>query len=218
MLVRSVLLGLAVLAAPAIAQQTSAPAASSSAAPSRAARLAAAPSLEGAWGLKIDEVVILAFHLERTPSGWSGRWLRPRTFATDGALFTRIEGPPTAVRASKVQALGEWTELTFNDPRPGAVPDVFRLRPRPEGKVEAIYVGTGFAPFVLEKLANDARIGPWPSGRSYQRPGINAAPGASIVTFSIPAPPAAVAPSNADPTLRPPASAPAQGPPAIEGR
>ena len=214
MLVRSVLLGLAVLAAPAIAQQTSAPAASSSAAPSRAARPAAALSLEGAWGLRIDDVVILAFHLERTASDWSGRWIRPRSFATDGALFTRIEGPPTAIRASKVRALGEWTELTFDDPRPGAVPDVFRLRSLPGGKVEAIYVGTGFAPFVLEKLANDARIGAWPSGRSYQRPGVKAAPGASIVTFSIPASPAGAAPPNANPTPRSPASAS----PAVEGR
>ena len=216
MLVRSVLLGLAALAAPATAHQTSAPAASSSAAPSLAARLAAAPSLEGTWGLRIDDVVILAFHLEPTSSGWSGRWLRPRSFATNGALFTRVEGPAMAVRASKVQAFGGWTELTFDDPRPGAVPDVFRLRPLPGGKVEAIYVGTGFAPFVLEKLTNDARIGAWPGGKSYQRPGVTAAPGASIVTFSIAEPPA-VQP-NANSTPQPPTSAPAQGPPAIEGR
>lgn len=171
---------------------------------------AAAQSLAGSWALKIDGVVILAFNLEPTASGWSGLWVRPRSFATNGALFTRVEGPATAVRASKVQVRGEWTELTFDDPRPGAVPDVFRLRSLPGGKAEAIYVGTGFAPFVLEKAANDARIGPWPKGRTYQRPGVAAAQGAPFVTFSMAASP------SANPTPR--AAVPAQGPPAIEGR
>ncbi|OYW45863.1 MAG: hypothetical protein B7Z08_01305 [Sphingomonadales bacterium 32-68-7] len=214
MITRALFPAVLALSAPAAAQQAPSPAAPTPAAPATlAARLAAAPSLEGAWGLKIEGVVILGFNLVPTAGGWTGTWVRPRSFASDGAVFSRVEGPPTAIRASKAQAMGEWTELTFDDPRPGAVPDVFRLRALPSGKVEAIYVGTGFAPLTLEKLSSDATLGPWPAGRSYQRPGISAAAGAAVVTFSSPAAPAAV-PSARLPA-RPP---PVQGPPAVEGR
>lgn len=229
MFARCALISLVLLAAPAAAQQAARPAPSSTPAPgpvtrpasapastpSLATRLAAAPSLEGAWALKIDDTVILAFQFEPAATGWSGTWIRPRSFASDGALFTRVEGPPMAIRANKVQPLGEWTELTFDDPRPGAVPDVFRLRAVAGGKVEAIYVGTGFAPLVLEKLASDAKIGPWPTGKSYRRAGVTATPGASVVTFSIPV---AAAPPAAAPTARPAPAGQTQGPPALEGR
>lgn len=208
MLARLVLIPFAVLAMPAAAQAPGTPS-------SFAARMAEAPSLEGSWALKIDETTIFRFDLKPTPAGWSGTWSRPRLFASNGAVFSNVTGPPVAVAASKVEAIGEWAELTFDDPRPGAVPDVFRLRALAGGKVEAIYVGTGFPPLVLEKVNADTPLGPWTATRFYQRAGVTAAPGAATVTFSVqtaqPALPSAA--TAARPTPTPPSR-----PPAVEGR
>jgi len=178
MLARFLTMLIAAFAVPAAAQT---PAASTS-----NSRSATTQSLEGLWTLKIDDVVIFAFRLTPVDRAWTGLWVRPASFASDGALFTRVEGPATAVQASSVQTVGEWMELTFNDPRPGAVPDVFRLRSLPGGKVEALYVGTGFAPITLERGTDDTKIGPWPIGKTYRRPGVTAAPGSAVVTFSSP--------------------------------
>jgi len=197
MFARVLLLAMAVIAAPVAAQTT--------ASPRSATQPAAARALEGFWTLRIDGVVILAFRLAPSAGGWSGTWFRPSSFASDGAIFTRVEGPAVAIPASKVQIMGEWTELTFSDPRPGAVPDVFRMRAMPGNKAELIYVGTGFAPMALERGDEDTKIGPWPDGKSYRRPGVTPATGAEVVTFSSPPPSATVA-EPVGPTSRRPAA------------
>jgi len=154
-------------------------------------------SLEGSWALRLDGAIVFRFDLARDGAGWSGRWTRPRSFATDGNRFSHLVGA-TTLKAEKGGTIGEWAELTFADNRPGAVPDVFRFRLVGKDKAELIYAGTGLAPYTLDRVAGDALLGPFEEGKIYRRPGLAAAAS----------------------TRLPPASPEreTQGPPAMEGR
>lgn len=139
-----------------------------SAAPARAG------SLEGSWALRLDGAILFKFDLEREGDSWSGSWTRPRSFASDGDRFSHPVGAVT-LTASKGGAIGEWAELTFEDDRPGAVPDVFRFHLIGRDRVELVYAGTGLAPYTLERVAKDALLGPFEEGKIYRRPGLAAA-------------------------------------------
>lgn len=162
---------------------------------------AAQETLAGSWALRLDGSIIFRFDLKATAEGWRGAWSRPRSFATDGDRFSSINGPTVWVDSSEGRKIGEWAEVTFPDERPGAVPDVFRFHLIAPGKVEMIYVGTGLAPYVLERVEPDSILGPWEPGKVYSRPGVKPLP--------------ATAPAARRPAPPPPE---VQGPPAMEGR
>jgi hypothetical protein len=161
---------------------------------------AMAQSLEGSWALRLDGTIIFRFDLERDGEGWRGSWSRPETFASDGDRFGNLRGAET-LEASEGREIGAWAELTFPDNRAGAVPDVFRFNLMAANRAELIYAGTGLAPYTLERVADDAVLGPWEEGKVYRRPGL--------------APPAA--PPRAVPRPEPEEEE-VQGPPAFEGR
>lgn len=129
-----------------------------------------AQSLAGSWALRAEGAVIFRFDLEREGDGWNGRWTRPESFASDGERFGSLEGSET-LEASEARAIGDWAELTFADDRPGAVPDVFRFHLLGPDRAEMIYVGTGLPPYTLERVAEDALLGPWQPGEVYSRAG-----------------------------------------------
>lgn len=141
---------------------------------------AAAQSLEGSWALRLDGAIIFRFDLMRQGDGWSGDWARPDSFASDGERFTSLSGPTEIVNAGEGRAIGAWAELTFPDDRPGAVPDVFRFNLTGRDRVEMIYVGTGLAPYILERVAADTPLGPWEAGKVYRRSEGAAMPAASL--------------------------------------
>jgi hypothetical protein len=93
-------------------------------------------------------------------------------------------------------------ELSFNDPRPGAVPDIFDFKPIDSDAVELVYVGTGLAPYTLERVTPGAPLGPWDAEATYSR----AAAPAQIA--AAPEPGAANAP----------AEPPAEAPPAVDAQ
>jgi hypothetical protein len=181
---------------PAAAQ---APAAQTSpAAPARAPL--AVQMLAGSWALRVEGTVMFRFDIAPNGAGWSGTWLKPKSFATDGAIFAELSGPPTAQRAQAGRAIGEWAELSFGDARPGAIPDVFRFRLTGPDRAEMLYADTGQAPFVLERVDPATPLGPWTDGRVYRRAGVQ--PG-TLVSYYVSRRPA-------------PAATPVAGPPATD--
>ena len=166
----------------------------------------------------------MRFDLERTSDGWTGAWIKPTSFASDGQRFGRIKMPATERRADSGRSLGEWAEITFDDPRPGEEPDQFRIRLLAPDRAEMIYVGTGLPPFTLERVADGALLGPFEEGKVYgPRPARTAAaapPAAGAIAAPAPLPPLAqpISPRPSTPPPAPPEDAPVQGPPAMIGR
>lgn len=188
------------LALPATAQTPAAPA---PARPSLATQM-----LAGSWALRVDGAIMFRFDLARSGEGWSGTWVKPKSFATDGAIFAELSGPPTEQKSQSGRAIGEWAELSFGDARPGAIPDVFRFRLTAPDRAEMLYTDTGQAPYVLERVDAGTTLGPWGAGRVYRRAGVQ--PG-EVVSYN-------VAPRTT-PVPRPtPAPTPTGRPPAVIGR
>ena len=205
---RLLLTSLFLLAAPAAAQ---APAA----APPPARASLAAQMLAGSWALRIDGTIVFRFDLEAEGTAWRGKWTKPAAFVTDGALFGSLSGPPVEQRSMGGRAIGEWAELTFGDARPGAVPDTFRFRLVGPDRAEMIYAETGFAPFVLERVAPGAAPGPWPAGKVYRREGVQPGP---LVTYNAgPQTTPRAQPTRAPEGVQGP-PAPTERPPAVVGR
>jgi hypothetical protein len=165
------------LAAPAGAQAPVAPVAPAAIPSSFSAQM-----LAGSWALRIEGVVVFRFDLVRRGESWSGTWTKPSSFATDGAIFAELSGPPVEASSLAGRAIGEWAELGFGDARPGAIPDVFRFRLISPERAEMIYTDTGQAPFVLERVTPETTPGPWTAGQVYRRPGVQ--PG-TLVSYNL---------------------------------
>lgn len=183
MLIRLLVAFLLLLPVHAAAQ---APAAARTAAPAQTQAPARAPlsvqMLAGSWALRVEGTVVFRFDLAPGGAGWNGIWAKPKSFATDGAIFAELSGPPAEQRAQAGRAIGEWAELSFGDARPGAIPDVFRFRLISPDRAEMLYADTGQAPFVLERVAAGTALGPWAAGRVYRRAGVQ--PG-TLVSYNV---------------------------------
>lgn len=183
-------------------------------APSAARAPASDPSslsvqmLLGSWALRVEGTVVFRFDLARSGGEWSGTWVKPRSFATDGAIFAQLSGPPLEQRSQRGRAIGKWAELTFGDTRPGAIPDVFRFRLISPERVEMLYTDTGHAPFVLERVEPGTAPGPWPAGRIYRRAGVE--PG-TMVSYNL-------GPRSVASPVPAPTPTPTERPPAVIGR
>lgn len=131
---------------------------------------AAADPLEGSWVLDAGGKAVFRFDIAKDDEGkWHGTWSKPSSFASDGNNFSHLKGPPKAVPSMTALETPDGIELSFNDPRPGAVPDIFDFKPIDEDAVEMTYVGTGLAPYTLERVKADASIGPWDAEATYSR-------------------------------------------------
>ena len=224
MIQRLLVLLLLLLPVPAVAQQPT----------------VASTFLEGSWGLRLDGSIIMRFDLELTDDGWTGAWIKPTSFASDGTRFGSIKMPSTERRADSGRAIGDWAEITFDDPRPDEEDDQFRFRLLGPDRAEMLYVGTGLPPFVLERVGAGALLGPFVEGKVYGGGQRTAAP-AGVAPMQGPTtvqPPVqrAVTPPPAETTVTqpppartaatpppvrrspPPEDAPVQGPPVMIGR
>ena len=185
--------------------------------PAAAQPTVASTFLEGSWALRVEGAIIMRFDLELTGDGWTGGWIKPTFFATDGYRFGNIKMPSTERRADSGRAIGDWAEITFDDPRPTEEDDLFRFRLLGPDRAEMLYVGTGLAPFILERVAADAPIGPFVEGRVYGRAPRTAVAGAPPATTA--RPPPTPRPTPAAPPAAPPVQGPADDrPPAMIGR
>ena len=147
---------------------------------------ATAQSLEGSWALEVEDAAIFRFDLEWEGGEWRGMWTRPIAIDSDGDRFGGFSRQALEVRSTDSASVGEWVELTFTDPRPGAVPDVFRFRALERDEAEMIYVGTGWAPYALVRVPADASLGPFEIGKTYRRDGARASAGPLPSLFSSP--------------------------------
>jgi hypothetical protein len=170
------------LPSPVTAQAPAAAPRAAAATPAPAQSSFAAQMLAGSWVLRVEDTIVFRFDLVRSGAGWSGTWVKPKSFATDGAIFAELSSPPTEQRSQAGRALGEWAELSFGDARPGAIPDVFRFRLIGPDRAEMLYADTGQAPYVLERVDAGTAPGPWTAGRVYRRSGVQ--PG-TMVSYGI---------------------------------
>lgn len=130
---------------------------------------ALAQNLEGAWALQIDEATIFRFELEQVDgTEWRGTWTRPDSFGSNGVVFSQLRGSEQ-LRSMAGNDFAGVIELSFDDPRPGAIPDIFRFRQLDANRAELIYVGTPFAPYPLIRVAPGTPLGPFEEGRIYDR-------------------------------------------------
>lgn len=138
--------------------------------PLAAPATALAQSIEGTWDFRVEEVTIFRFDIEAGTDGeWLGQWHRPENFNTDGNNFANLGGGvKTTDSMTGIEFLG-LVELSFDDPRPGAVPDIFRFEVTGDDAAKMLYVGTDLAPYRLVRAGQDDPIGDWDSERIYRR-------------------------------------------------
>jgi len=131
---------------------------------------AMADTLEGSWALEIGGTAIFRFDIVKSADGqWRGVWSKPSSFASDGNNFSHLSGPVKKVPSMTALDTPDGIELSFNDPRPGAVPDIFDFKPIDSDAVELTYVGTDLAPYTLERVKAGAPLGPWDPDADYSR-------------------------------------------------
>jgi hypothetical protein len=141
---------------------------------------ALADTLEGSWALEIGGTAIFRFDIAQDDDGkWRAIWNKPGSFASDGDNFSHLTGPAKAVPSMTALDTPDGIELSFNDPRPGAVPDIFDFKPIDADAVEMTYVGTGLAPYTLERVKPGAPLGPWDPDATYSRKPIAKEPDAT---------------------------------------
>lgn len=129
-------------------------------------------TLQGSWALQVGGKTIFRFDLTQDEAGkWHAAWSKPATFASDGNRFSRLSGPIKKVRSMTAIDTPDGIELSFDDPTPGAVPDIFDFKPIDEDAVEMTYVGTGLAPYTLDRVKPDTPLGPWEKDAIYSRDG-----------------------------------------------
>lgn len=193
------LLCTAVLAAPALAQQAPAPAAQASVPLEAASAIPSPPAeLAGDWDLRIDGTTIFRFTIQRTAGGaWQGRWQRPDSFNSNGNAFANLRGGVKSSASMAGNAVFELVELAFEDPRPGAVPDIFRFRLVGPDQADMTYVGTQLAPFRLVRARAGDALGNWDAARIYRRPAPGARPagGEGLASPASPQPSRAIQPT-----------------------
>jgi hypothetical protein len=128
---------------------------------------ASAADLAGRWVLRADDTVMMTFDITNSPHGWLASWERPRHFESDGETFTRVAGPVIRRTAKSVRTLPDGVELTFDDPAPHSIPDVFVIRLRDKNTAEVKYDPFWQEPATLARVASSFRLGGWDAGRRY---------------------------------------------------
>ncbi len=130
---------------------------------------AAQQALQGSWAFQIEEAVVFRFDVEQNEDGeWSGTWSRPNSFRSNGVIFTGMTGSEQVRSMAGLEFAGR-VELSFDDPRPGAIPDIFRLELTGEDTASLIYVGTQLPPYPLIRVDAAMPLGPFDASRAYHR-------------------------------------------------
>jgi hypothetical protein len=123
----------------------------------------------GTWALRSQNTTIFQFDVRRTPSGWTAVWVRPTSFEADGQHFSKVSGPSVRRVARVAHVVGGDLEMSFDDPRPGAVPDLFRLHLLDARHATADYVGAHLQGLALVQVPRGAPVGGWKLDRTYDR-------------------------------------------------
>jgi hypothetical protein len=155
-----------------------------------------AQSIEGHWDLRIENTTVFRFDITEGQDGeWLGQWHRPERFNSDGNAFYNMRGGVKSTASMTGILFLNMVELAFDDPRPGAIPDIFRFRLLGPDSAEMTYVGTGLAPYALVRAAADAPIGDWDATRRLSRAVSGPAAAPDRAPEPVPGPVAEPAPS-----------------------
>lgn len=128
---------------------------------------ALANDLVGSWAFRIDDATIFTFAISQDEDGdWQGSWTRPASFHSNGVVFAELTGSEQLDAMAALEFAG-LIELSFEDPRPGAVPDIFRFRHIAENRAELTYVGTDLPAYPLIRVVPGSPIGPFEASRIY---------------------------------------------------
>lgn len=126
-------------------------------------------ALPGSWAFQVEDAVIFLFDIEAGEGdNWSGIWTRPRSFRSNGVIFTRMSGSEQVRSMAGLEFAGQ-VELSFDDPRPGAIPDIFRFELTGADTARLVYVGTDLAPYPLIRVDAATPVGPFNQMRAYHR-------------------------------------------------
>ncbi|MGV3553842.1 MAG: hypothetical protein ACO1OD_01160 [Croceibacterium sp.] len=129
-------------------------------------------TLAGSWALEIGGATIFRFDLEEVPGKdgeWRGTWSRPSRFASNGDNFAQLQLPARQIHSMAGLEFDGTVEVSFPDPRPQAIPDIFRFRLIDSDAAEMTYVGTGLAPYVMQRVPANTALGPYREGATYSR-------------------------------------------------
>lgn len=129
---------------------------------------ALAADATGCWALEAGNTVLMRFEVSRSSSGWSGKWLRPTRFFSDGDSFSRVSGPAVERVSKAAREVPGGMELTFDDPAPDSVPDAFVIRPEGD-HAQLSYIAFGPEPATLKRVSCQTEVGGWDSTRTYMR-------------------------------------------------
>jgi hypothetical protein len=125
---------------------------------------AAAQSLAGSWALEVGGTTMFRFDIAQADNGeWHATWSRPNRFGIEGKRFRKVAGPVQRVQEMTAIPLDtdNAIEVSFDDPRPKSIPDIFDVRLVDADTAQLTYVGTGLAPFTLHRVGPGAPLGPW---------------------------------------------------------
>lgn len=128
------------------------------------------PCATGRWITTAGDRPIFALTIADGPNGPSAIWERPAHFDADAENFSNVRGPAVRRTAQSVRRDGDVLQLAFDDPRPGATPDVFRVRCTPPGRLSVELDGAEMEPFDFSRApAQAATLGGWDANRTYVR-------------------------------------------------
>ncbi len=131
---------------------------------------ALAQGIEGLWDFRLDGVTIFRFDVRQTDGDeWEGTWSRPDDFRTDGYAFGGLIDPIKSTESMAGYEFLGMVELSYDDPRPGAIPDIFRFELIDADNVRMTYVGTDLSPYRLVRAVPDDPIGGWDPSQVFRR-------------------------------------------------
>ncbi len=130
-------------------------------------------TLEGSWALQIGPATIFRFDMAPVAGKdgeWKGTWSRPGSFATDGNHFSQMKLPARVTPTMAGLEFDGVVELSFDDRRPGAIPDIFRFKLIDADAAEMTYVGTDLLPYTVYRVKPGTPLGPYEPNVVYARP------------------------------------------------
>lgn len=127
-----------------------------------------APCIVGKWDLNIAGETLFRFDISDASGRTKAVWERPENFEADGFSFKNVEGPQIERAAMSVKPVDGDVRIAFDDPRPGATPDVFRLHCVDPDHLRVTYEESRFEPldFIRAKLG-EGPLGPWSATETY---------------------------------------------------
>jgi len=123
----------------------------------------------GRWALRANGTTLMLFQVDRASTGWKAVWQSPEQADIEDGNFSHVSGPVIRRVSRAVREVANGLELTFDDPAPGATPDVFILHARDAKTAEVSSVGLGPEPVSLDRALATEALGNWDPNRTYVR-------------------------------------------------